>query len=298
MLTLINGDGNPRVTAAQDADWYGSLTGEKTCIMPANDKFSATVADANTIEISSGVLITKEGRRVQIDAETIEEIIIPTGTQGVDTYYIIGFHLYIDESGQQVAETFVETMENESNTITETTFREGSTSIYISLYRVKRSGLTLESVTRICPMYELSADEIVYGNTDVGAELTQINQGLSAINSDLSKLKYQEFTTRDGNTDFANVNPNFLSTGYVSVFIYGKQVTIRVEGISSKSTGDWINQITSNYRPYRTGSNVYFGYYLGNRFCRGYIEVLTGIVRFETLNTSDKLSATITYNIA
>lgn len=186
MLTLINGDGNPRVTAAQDADWYGSLTGEKTCIMPANDKFSATVADANTIEISSGVLITKEGRRVQIDAETIEEIIIPTGTQGTDTYYIIGFHLYIDESGQQVAETFVETMENESDTITETTFREGSTSIYISLYRVKRNGLTLESVTRICPMYELSADEIVYGNTNVEAELTQINQGLSMINSDLS----------------------------------------------------------------------------------------------------------------
>lgn len=179
MLTLINGDGNPRVTAAQDADWYGSLTGEKTCIMPANDKFSATVADANTIEISSGVLITKEGRRVQIDAETIEEIIIPTGTQGTDTYYIIGFHLYIDESGQQVAETFVETMENESDTITETTFREGSTSIYISLYRVKRSGLTLESVTRICPMYEISADEIVYGNTDVGSELTQINSDLT-----------------------------------------------------------------------------------------------------------------------
>lgn len=186
MLTLINGDGNPRVTAAQDADWYGSLTGEKTCIMPANDKFSATVADANTIEISSGVLITKEGRRVQIDAETIEEIIIPTGTQGTDTYYIIGFHLHIDESGQQVAETFVETMENESDTITETTFREGSTSIYISLYRVKRSGLTLESVTRICPMYEISADEIVYGNTNVGSELTQINQGLSSINSDLA----------------------------------------------------------------------------------------------------------------
>lgn len=188
MLTLINGDGNPRVTAAQDADWYGSLTGEKTCIMPANDKFSATVADANTIEISSGVLITKEGRRVQIDAETIEEIIIPTGTQGTDTYYIIGFHLHIDESGQQVAETFVETMENESDTITETTFREGSTSIYISLYRVKRNGLTLESVTRICPMYELSADEIVYGNTNVGSELTQINQGLSAINTDLSNI--------------------------------------------------------------------------------------------------------------
>ena len=202
MLTLINGDGNPRVTAAQDADWYGSLTGEKTCIMPANDKFSATVADANTIEISSGVLITKEGRRVQIDAETIEEIIIPTGTQGVDTYYIIGFHLYIDESGQQVAETFVETMENESDTITETTFREGSTSIYISLYRVKRSGLTLESVTRICPMYEISADEIVYGNTNVGAKLTQINSDLY----DMYKMTtYQQAITGSAGLQYVDI---------------------------------------------------------------------------------------------
>lgn len=228
MLTLINGDGNPRVTAAQDADWYGSLTGEKTCIMPANDKFSATVADANTIEVSSGVLITKEGRRVQIDAETIEEIIIPTGTQGSDTYYIIGFHLYIDESGQQVAETFVETMENESDTITETTFREGSTSIYISLYRVKRSGLTLESVTRICPMYELSADEIVYGNTNVGSELTQINQGLSEINSDLSKKHFNVITaTTDsqGGLHLSDVPQNAKS--------------VIVDTISQTSGQDW-----------------------------------------------------------
>lgn len=229
MLTLINGDGNPRVTAAQDADWYGSLTGEKTCIMPANDKFSATVADANTIEISSGVLITKEGRRVQIDAETIEEIIIPTGTQGTDTYYIIGFHLHIDESGQQVAETFVETMENESDTITETTFREGSTSIYISLYRVKRSGLTLESVTRICPMYEISADEIVYGNTNVGSELTQINQGLTEINSDLSNLSNRiELKKRT-----VSVNTDTSGNGALSVALSSALVLTAFCGVAS-----------------------------------------------------------------
>lgn len=111
-------------------------------------------------------------------------------------------------------------------------------------------------------------------------------------------MKYQEFTTRDGNTDFASVNPNFLTTGYVSVFIYGKQVTMRIEGRSSKSTGDWIFQITSNYRPYQANGDIYFGYYLGNNHCRGYIEPSNGFVRFETLNTSDKLSATITYNIA
>lgn len=250
MLTLINGDGNPRVTAAQDADWYGSLTGEKTCIMPAIDKFSATVADANTIEISSGVLITKEGRRVQIDAETIEEIIIPTGTQGSDTYYIIGFHLYIDESGQQVAETFVETMENESDTITETTFREGSTSIYISLYRVKRSGLTLESVTRICPMYELSADEIVHGNTNVGAELTQIN----------SDLSYKNLGTKLG-TQFISLPTNWEKI----------HVVVAVES-TDKITMDIIKDDIEG------SSNEYFqsGYYLdSSHFCRVVVQVTT-----------------------
>jgi hypothetical protein len=190
--------------------------------MPANDKFTATVADANTIEISSGVLITKEGRRVQIDAETIEEIIIPTGTQGTDTYYIIGFHLYIDESGQQVAETFVETMENESDTITETTFREGSTSIYISLYRVKRSGLTLESVTRICPMYELSADEIVYGNTNVGAALTQINSDLGGkkirlYDLDITYTGYECNNSVNCANDFTSID-NALVSVHNSVY--------------------------------------------------------------------------------
>lgn len=170
-VTLINGDGNPRVLASQDADWYGALTGQKTCIVPINDNLSATITDSNTIEIGSGVCITKEGRRVQIDEGDIEEIIIPTGTQGVDTYYIIGFHLYINESGQQVAETFVETMASATDTITETTFKEGSSSIYVSLYRVHRSGLLMDGIERIIPIEAGGmANEIYAYNGMMGAK--------------------------------------------------------------------------------------------------------------------------------
>lgn len=201
-VTLINGDGNPRVLASQDADWYGALTGQKTCIVPINDNLSATITDSNTVEIGSGVCITKEGRRVQIDEGDIEEIIIPTGTQGVDTYYIIGFHLYINESGQQVAETFVETMASATDTITETTFKEGSSSIYVSLYRVKRSGLLMESVTQIIPTLKTIVDiNDTLGSTDISeigdgtvtGNISEINNSLTEINSDLSVIgnKYQ-----------------------------------------------------------------------------------------------------------
>lgn len=188
-VTLINGDGNPRVLASQDADWYGALTGQKTCIIPINDNLSATITDSNTIEIGSGVCITKEGRRVQIDEGDIEEIIIPTGTQGVDTYYIIGFHLYINESGQQVAETFVETMASATDTITETTFKEGSSSIYVSLYRVKRSGLLMESVTQIIPTLKTIVDiNDTLGSTDISAIGDgTVTGAISTLNSDLSK---------------------------------------------------------------------------------------------------------------
>jgi hypothetical protein len=186
-VTLINGDGNPRVLASQDADWYGALTGEKTCIVPINDNLSATITDSNTIEIGSGVCITKEGRRVQIDEGDIEEIIIPTGTQGTDTYYIIGFHLYINELGQQVAETFVETMASATDTITETTFKEGSSSIYVSLYRVKRSGLLMDSVTQIIPTLKTIVDiNDTLGSTDISAIGDgTVTGGLSRLNSDL-----------------------------------------------------------------------------------------------------------------
>lgn len=210
-VTLINGDGNPRVLASQDADWYGALTGQKTCIVPINDNLSATITDSNTIEIGSGVCITKEGRRVQIDEGDIEEIIIPTGTQGVDTYYIIGFHLYINESGQQVAETFVETMASATDTITETTFKEGSSSIYVSLYRVKRSGLLMDSVTRIIPILRTIAElDNTLGTTDISAIGDgTVTGGISQLNSDLSLIT----------KTFTGPNTNVLANNYATIDI-------------------------------------------------------------------------------
>lgn len=170
-VTLINGDGNPKVLASQDSDWYATITEQTTSILKVNGNLAATVADSNTIEIASGVCVSKEGRRVQIDSGQIVEIVIPTGTQGVDTYYIIGFHLYINDEGTQVAETFCETMESASATIAETTFKEGSSSIYLSLYRVKREGLSLTSVSRIVPLMDLPSHYIA--NHEAGATTSQ-----------------------------------------------------------------------------------------------------------------------------
>ena len=180
MATLINGDGNAAVYAAQDSDWFAGVEGNTTKILKVGAKMEYEIEDANTIAIKNGVLVTKEGRRVQIDAGAIDEFIIPTGTQGVTRYFIIGYHLYTDASSNQLCETFVQLMANGTDTIPEDTFRGGSTDVYVSLYRVKQDGITLDTIQSLLPE-GVDLDGI-------GDEIDDIKDDIDQINSDLTEL--------------------------------------------------------------------------------------------------------------
>lgn len=146
-VTLINGNGNPAVYASQDSDWFGAITGNQTVIMNVNQNLAYELLDNNTLVLKSGVLVTKEGRRVQIDVGDTEEITIPTGTQNVNRFYICGFKLTTDSQGVQSAETFIEQMGSSTETITEEQFKDGATTVYVSLYRIYQNGITIQSVT-------------------------------------------------------------------------------------------------------------------------------------------------------
>lgn len=190
MATLINGDGNAAVYAAQDADYYAGVEGDVTKILPVGLKMAYEIEDANTIAIKNGVIITKEGRRIQLDAGSIDEFTIPTGSQGITKYYIIGYHLYTDASSNQLCETFVQLMTSESETITENTFRGGSDEVYVSVYRVTQEGLALTTIESLLP------EGIAIGNLDgiIGdTDISDIGDGtltgaIDTINSDLSEL--------------------------------------------------------------------------------------------------------------
>jgi len=189
-VVLVNGDGNPAVYASQDADLLGGIGGQETGILDINDKFAATIADANTVKISSGVCITKEGRRIQIDVGDVEEVVVPTGSQGTTKYYIIGFHLYTDGSGNQLAETFIDEVASPSATITEKMFKDGETEVYVSLYRITRNGLNLEGLTLILPEIGSLAGGGIIGNTDIsGIADGTLTGAVAELNTDLS-VKY------------------------------------------------------------------------------------------------------------
>lgn len=146
MAILINGDGNATVYAGQDADLIAAICGHKTGIADIGQKFAYELADANTIEVKDGVIITKEGRRIQLDVNEVDLFDIPTGAQGTTNYYIIGYQLTTNETSEQICNTFVQKMDNGTDTIEEKTFRGGAEDVLVSLYRVTQVGLTIDSV--------------------------------------------------------------------------------------------------------------------------------------------------------
>lgn len=173
MAKLINGDGNKAIYADQDADLIASICGNVTCIAVVGEEYAATQEDANTIGLADGVIITKEGRRIQLDTGYTDLFDIPTGTTGVTNYYIIGYHLYINDDNAQVCEAFVQKMNSSTETITEDTFKDGATEVYVSVYRVTQVGLNISTISlllaKLSNISEIKSD---LTDTDTKLEIT------------------------------------------------------------------------------------------------------------------------------
>jgi len=180
MATLINGNGNLAIYAQQDADWYAALMGGQTVITAVGNQFAYELLDANTIGVKDGVIITTEGRRIQLDANAIDSFDIPTGAQGTTNYYIIGYHLVTGDQSEQTCETFVQLMENGTDTIPEGSFRDGDDEVFISLYRVEQDDLTIGTITLLLPQLSGSFQ----------SQITELNNDLTA-NSQKFEASYQ-----------------------------------------------------------------------------------------------------------
>lgn len=203
MAKLINGNGNSAIYAWEDADLIASLAGNVTCIANVGNKYAATEEDANTIGLADGVIITKEGRRIQLDAGETDLFTIPTGSSGVTNYYIIGYKLVQNDDSTQVAEKFVQKMNSSSATITENTFRGGATEVYVSVYRVTQVGFSIDSVDGLLPE--------LLNNAAAKDAIEQINSNIT-LKADKATVNALPVKPNDSHFYNANglnvVNPN------------------------------------------------------------------------------------------
>lgn len=147
---LINGNGFTGVSAQVDADFYEGLFGDETSVLATGRRMQGEIID-NHPRIYDGVILTKEGRRIQIDYGTYEDFTIPEGTEGVTAYYIIGFKLVTGADDKQTCETFVRAIDSPTGTIEEAMLKDGNSEVYISVYRVMQTGLTNTLLGRLLP---------------------------------------------------------------------------------------------------------------------------------------------------
>lgn len=154
MAVLINGNGYSPVTAQQDADLYAGLIGQALTVLDIGSNMAATIIDNNTVRIADGEAVC-QGRRIHNDPGTYDDFTIPTGSQGVTSYYIIGYRLYTNSDNEEVAATFVQAMSSSTDTITEAVLRDGASETYISFYRVTVTSL---AITAVDPLYVVMAD--------------------------------------------------------------------------------------------------------------------------------------------
>lgn len=285
MAKLINGDGNPAIYAAEDSDWFASIMGNQTSITGVGSQFAATITDANTVTVADGVIITKEGRRIQLDVNMDDSFTIPAGQQDVTNYYIIGYHLVSDDLSVQTAEKFVQLMDSASATIPEDTFRGGADDVYVSLYRVTQVGLSLTSLQALLPkitnVHGTEAMLATVQNSNKASrtfnkgEYIQLNNTYYKITAtvasgatftegvNISATNIGEELTQI-NSDLSDIEPSYLSDAHVNtidIYKSDKKVilTIRFDNASANAGVNFGFQLPSEYRPKNQISRIASG---------------------------------------
>lgn len=237
MANLINGNGYTGITAQTDADLLGGLTGGITGILPVGAKMAGSVV-SNVPRIADGVILTKEGRRIQVDYGSFDEFTIPTGTAGITSYYIIGYKLSADASDNQTCETFVQAS-TADGTITENTLKGGSSEVYISLYKVIQTGVDNTLSDCLLPTFkalsvegeegggdegggEVSGDTVSYTSTFKGLSVTVDVYAGKLVFVNVSGNTNASITTKSawatvGNYASKNITPRNLVEGYTEV---------------------------------------------------------------------------------
>lgn len=248
MAKLINGNGNPAVYAAEDADWFAAIMGNQTSITGIGEQFRADQADANTIEVFDGVIITKEGRRIQLDANAVDLFEIPTGVPGTTSYYIIGYHLYNDENSNQFCEAFTQKMDTASETIPEYTFRGGADEVFVSLYRITQDGLTITDIDLLLP----SIGNVGQLNNDLSVFSFKVNNGVPQFSI-------------DGGTTWNNLGGGSMKC--VKSGTFTSTTTIDLSDYNFTSGNDYIVNINTN-AAYR--SSQYAGVGAGGPYNNSY----------------------------
>lgn len=154
-IRIITGStGTNHVTSQDDGSLNQVILGSKSVVLDIGEKMAATVVDNNTVRISDGDILL-QGRHARIDAGTVEDMTIGTGTIEMNRNDLIVARYTLNTgTGFENIELIVlegtETSGSASDPAYNTgDIRTGSAIVDFPLYRVRIEGINIVGLVRL-----------------------------------------------------------------------------------------------------------------------------------------------------
>jgi hypothetical protein len=270
-IHLVTGyKGSAHITSANHGAYNAALVGNGKYVLDSGEMFSATTLSANKIRIYDGVLLN-QGRHIQIDPDTYEEVDIENGTQGRKRNDIIVMRY------SKNAETGIETPSLvvikgtpvEANPVdpahTEGNILNGDLVDDMPLYRVPLDGLT---VGELVPLFEIkpSMENMIISDLDEMLAITEKGKYIpdAKVVGEALTWKYLGSVTGKG-----DATTNFISIeGYREIHVVFENQTS--DSNSFSITG--LNMTLPNVGAELVSVNRKAGHYQ-NTTCYGYVVI-------------------------
>lgn len=168
-IRIITGStGTNHVTSQDDGSLNQVILGSKSVVLDIGEKLAAVVVDNNTVRISDGDLLL-QGRHARIDAGTVEDMTIGTGTIEMNRNDLIVARYTLDvATGFENIELIVLEGAESTGSASDPAYntgdiRTGSSIVDFPLYRVRIEGINIVGLVRL---FEISggANSSLIGN--------------------------------------------------------------------------------------------------------------------------------------
>lgn len=257
-IRIITGStGTNHVTSQDDGSLNQVILGSKSVVLDIGEKLAAVVVDNNTVRISDGDLLL-QGRHARIDAGTVEDMTIGTGTIEMNRNDLIVARYTLDTgTGFENIELIVlegtETSGSASDPAYNTgDIRTGSSIVDFPLYRVRIEGINIAGLVRL---FEISG----------GANSSLIGNAYSATKS----YRFGEVCIDNGIMWASKTNNNQGNTPVEGTYWTKSSIAQQMGGVMLGLDGDGnpgYYKADGSLNPFKSGAKYTINLYSASTF--------------------------------
>ena len=204
-LHLVTGyAGKAHIKAADHGTYNAAVVGNGRYVLDSGNMFSAMAISANKIRIYDGLLLN-QGRHIQIDPNTYEEVDIENGSQGYmrNDLICMRYAKDVETDIESVSLVVIKGTPTEASPVdpeyTQGDILNGAIVDDVPLYRVPLDGLT---VGELVPLFDIkpSLDNMIVSDLDEMSAITEAGKyvadakAVGEIKSNLSTVNVHTFS--------------------------------------------------------------------------------------------------------